>query len=479
MNDHLEAMLRLIGRDAPRSWHPRLHAEAQGLPLNAFDEILELLYLDGLVEKGESSAQTGPGVILTDQGRMLLTDSEALERFREGKALTPGDRGGIIRELLRRSHQPIVTWLLLAATFAVFGYGVYLASQVKQIHAFISLFLKNDPNVSVILHQNGSLDAIDLLRGQWWRLLSTCFVHIGLIHLLMNMYMLFAFGKQVEQMWGHWRYLVIYLVSGLGGSCLVETYAPEQGLAGASGALCGLVTAAGVWIFLNRRYLPRSVVQRFRAGFISTILLIVFISLLPGVSGLGHLGGAIGGALAAFLLNFQRFGPDPWRWLGLLGALALPWAGYAMIDHARATNPVWLKLEKQEYESRQLTRRTRLVMNEAIAWYQGQFQPMLRRDEDNWQGRDKTEVEKVLAGEANPLEQLTLLNADLIAARRNFRSAEILVEVDELLEYTKERIKLMDMAREFLSAKEHLTPADREALKTQEKKVTDLREKWQ
>src|SRR5271157_6188121 len=102
MSDNLEALLRLIAKAAPQSWHPRLYAERQGLPPDALDEYLEVLYLDGLLEKGEGSEQTGPGVVLTAKGRQLLENPVGLQRLREGQAIDPKERGGIVRELLSR-----------------------------------------------------------------------------------------------------------------------------------------------------------------------------------------------------------------------------------------------------------------------------------------------------------------------------------------------------------------------------------------
>jgi membrane associated rhomboid family serine protease len=508
MSDNLEALLQLIGRAAPQSWYPRAYIEAQGLPPDALNEYLEHLYLDGLVEKGQVSEQTGPGVVLTDKGRQLLEDPEGLQRLRDGKAIDPGDRGGIIRELLRRSFRPVLTWILLLANFAGFGYGIYLANQRGVTSLFLGVMPVGGKNLQGqeglnfhrVLTDNGAFSGVYLIQGQWWRLLSNGFVHIGLTHLLMNMYMLFLLGRQMEQMYGRWRYLLIYLVALLGASCLVATYGvgterrfeDNKGVkqiefqwtttAGASGAICGLIGAEGVWMFLNRRYLPRSLVRRFRGGFLLTVVMLVFISMFPGVSWQGHLGGLIAGAVAGWLLNFQRFGPSPLRWLGLFVLLPLPWAAYTVIQHVRATNLIWAKLEAKEYRLLDLNRRTRLVMNEAISWYLSPsgFKPMLRRDEANWKGRDRDEVKKLLDAEAGPLEQLKKLEADLGMARQHFRSPEIVVELDALLEYTHERIKLLDMARELLSDRENqLTPEVRKALKEQEDTVTKLRAKFE
>jgi hypothetical protein len=133
-------------------------------------------------------------------------------------------------------------------------------------------------------------------------------------------------------------------------------YAPFPGMAGASGALCGILAADAVWIFLNRRYIPGSVLRRKRHEVFINTLLLVAISLVPGVSGLGHGGGVLGGALAAVLLNFQRFGPARWRWLALPALAAVPVLSVYWVQHQRAVNPKWrltaAAAEKQERAAR-------------------------------------------------------------------------------------------------------------------------------
>lgn len=348
---NLEILLNLIAQAAPGSWYPRLHAQSHQVPIEAIHFYLEHLYLDGLITRGASAETTGPGVTLTARGTQLLQDPAGLERLREGLAIDPGDRGGIVREILRRPSRPVVTWTLIALNVAVFAWGLVLAVQDGVVSPFLGGFLNNKMPmelariVNEILHRSGSVTAVDLLQGAWWRLLTACFVHIGLIHLLSNMLVLRSLGGYTEQMWGRGRYLLLYLLSGLGGSCLAMAYQP-QGCAGASGAICGLFSAEAVWMLLNQKLLPRSFVRRWPIVFLPNAGLILFISLVPGVSALGHLGGAVAGMVVALLLHLHRFGPKPWRWVGIAALVPLPWAGYALIEHARRTNPTWIKLER-------------------------------------------------------------------------------------------------------------------------------------
>ena len=142
-------------------------------------------------------------------------------------------------------------------------------------------------------------------------------------------------------MWGRLRYLIIYALSGLDGSCLGLAMRPAAASAGASGALCGVVAAAAVWWLCNGRCLPRALARELRINMLINGVLITLISLMPGVGGWGHLGGALAGAAAALALQAQRFARPPWRWAAPLALLALPWLGYAVIERQRATDPAW------------------------------------------------------------------------------------------------------------------------------------------
>jgi membrane associated rhomboid family serine protease len=276
-----------------------------------------------------------------------------------------------------------------------------------------------DPRVLTILHDTGALNGTDVIHGQWWRLLTMAFVHIGLLHLLMNMYMLWAAGSFVEAMWGRARYLVIYALGALGGSCLAVAHTPQAPLvmgpvkvvpviAGASGALCGLLAAEAVWVLLNARYLPRALARRGRANILTTFLLLVFISLFPGVSGWGHFGGAAAGAAAALLLHLQRFGAGPWRWLALAALAPLPWLGFREIERQRATDKRWHELEREAYKG---LRQTFLdTLPGANQVFNDKVEPLLEQHPTR---RDAGAVAKVLPGLAHQRQELTALAARL------------------------------------------------------------------
>jgi membrane associated rhomboid family serine protease len=134
--------------------------------------------------------------------------------------------------------------------------------------------------------------------GEWWRLITAAFLHIGPVHLALNMLALLMFGSELERQLGRWRFLALYLVSALGGATAIQLFGNPGGyVAGASTAIYGLLGGLGV-LMLARRQDVR--------GLFTLLAINVFISFLPGVSLLGHLGGLVAGALAAGLLVVTR-----------------------------------------------------------------------------------------------------------------------------------------------------------------------------
>ncbi|MGH4008887.1 MAG: rhomboid family intramembrane serine protease [Pseudonocardiaceae bacterium] len=139
------------------------------------------------------------------------------------------------------------------------------------------------------LFQQWALRPTAVADGQWWRLLTSGFLHIGPIHLAFNMIALWVIGRDLEQVLGRTRFLLVYLVSLLGGSLAVFLLAAENSrTAGASGAVFGLMGGLAV-VLLRMRRSP---------GPALTIILlnVVITFVVPGLSIQGHLGGLVFGA---------------------------------------------------------------------------------------------------------------------------------------------------------------------------------------
>ncbi|MCB0065165.1 MAG: rhomboid family intramembrane serine protease [Caldilineaceae bacterium] len=191
-------------------------------------------------------------------------------------------------------------------------------------------------NMRVLLFFGAKVNQL-IAQGQVWRLFNAMFIHIGLIHLLFNLYALYILGPLVEGFFGHRRFLLIYLIGGLWGS--VASYAFSQSLsAGASGAIFGLAGATTVYFLRYRENFGargRAIVQNM---LVVIGINIVFGLSMPGIDNWGHMGGLLGGAAMAYgLLPIYRapaalqIGAQPLveehrttvEWLWVLGHIAL------------------------------------------------------------------------------------------------------------------------------------------------------------
>src|SRR5437764_9714051 len=143
----------------------------------------------------------------------------------------------------------------------------------------------------------GSLAGQGVAHGQWWRIITGGFLHEGLLHIAFNMYVLYVLGQMLEPALGRLRFAVIYSVSLLTGSLGALLVSPHSLTVGASGAVFGLMGAAAVE--MRARQIP--LMQSGVGGLILINLIISFT--LPGISWGGHIGGLVGGALAAVVIR--------------------------------------------------------------------------------------------------------------------------------------------------------------------------------
>lgn len=166
--------------------------------------------------------------------------------------------------------------------------------------------------LAMYIFGNGSSDAKTLVnfganyselvkQGQVYRLITSAFLHIGIIHLLVNMYSLFIVGSQVETFLGKWKFLVIYLVSAISGSLLSCLFTTTIS-AGASGAIFGLLGSLLYFGLHYRLYLGNSLKNQI----IPIIILNLFIGfILPGIDTSAHIGGLVGGYLSTMAVGIK------------------------------------------------------------------------------------------------------------------------------------------------------------------------------
>ena len=142
------------------------------------------------------------------------------------------------------------------------------------------------------------------LGGQWWRLLTSTFVHIGFIHLVFNMQALWRLSMLTERLYGNWAFLALYILSGLGGSVASMWSTPTVTSAGASGAIFGMAGGLVAFLYLGKMPFPRTAIR----GILTSTLIFVAYNLLYGFTSTGidnaaHLGGLVTGAVVGALLT--------------------------------------------------------------------------------------------------------------------------------------------------------------------------------
>jgi membrane associated rhomboid family serine protease len=213
------------------------------------------------------------------------------ECVREGRASARSPR----RAPLRAAGQQWgpVTLGLIAANVAVF-----VATATSAALAGGNPLNNNDSPLGRQLDQAPILVQL----GQWWRIVTAAFEHVGVLHIVLNMLALLVFGTELERALGRWRFLGLYLVSILGGALAIQLFGhPTVPAAGASTAIYGLLGGLGVLLLAGRQSLR---------GLVTLLVINILISVLvPNISLVGHIGGFLGGALVTGLLVLTRRRP--------------------------------------------------------------------------------------------------------------------------------------------------------------------------
>jgi membrane associated rhomboid family serine protease len=163
---------------------------------------------------------------------------------------------------------------------------------------------------------NGALYGPLVANGDWWRLITCTFLHAGIIHLGINMLVLWWIGAPMEAAIGRWRFLVLYVVSGLAGSAGALVVNPTEVTVGASGAIFGILGAALVFEQQRTYVLGGSALS-------IIVLNLVFTFAVPNVSIGGHVGGLIGGALCGLALTRLGRGHAAYGRVGIAGIAGL------------------------------------------------------------------------------------------------------------------------------------------------------------
>jgi membrane associated rhomboid family serine protease len=231
------------------------------------------------------------------------------------------DFGGSPAQQARKLARMSGTRLLLYALAAVYVVEIILSKG----DALTVSFSSPSPRFAKTLFDMGAAFPPAIAGGQWWRLLTAMFLHLGLLHLALNAYALWIFGQFVELSFGRWGILLLFLLTGFLGS--VASYMFGIGGVGASGAISGLFGAFIIYNFRRRHTLLAQGNLRLAAS-----LIILNALLAIGVSNIdwrAHVGGLVAGVAAGAFL--EGFGPRQWRpAIRVVGIVALVGLGIAL-----------------------------------------------------------------------------------------------------------------------------------------------------
>lgn len=195
--------------------------------------------------------------------------------------------------------KPRVTTTIIALNIIAFGISIILGLSPMS------------PSSKVMLSIGGSTSEFTVRQYEWWRLVTSTFLHYGLIHIASNMFALWN-GRFVERIFGPRGYVAIYAVSGLIGG-VVSLLRNSGGVsAGASGAVFGVFGAFGAFLLMHRSRFEKDVWRSQLMSFGGFLGLNVIIGLaIPQIDMAAHIGGLLGGAAAAWgLVRLWRRGPE-------------------------------------------------------------------------------------------------------------------------------------------------------------------------
>lgn len=186
---------------------------------------------------------------------------------------------------LFRSKTPVVTDIIIGICILVF-IGMYI-------------FGNGSSDSNTLLSFGANLDTL-IKSGEYYRLITCMFLHMGIWHLLCNMYSLHIVGNNIESLFGKYKFLIIYFISGISGSILSIAFSHNTILVGASGAIFGLLGALLYFGYYYRTYLGNVM--------LSSVVQVILINLvigfmIPGISNAAHIGGLIGGVLTTMMVG--------------------------------------------------------------------------------------------------------------------------------------------------------------------------------
>jgi membrane associated rhomboid family serine protease len=158
-----------------------------------------------------------------------------------------------------------------------------------------------DPTQSQLIRWGANWGPLSL-GPQPWRVLTSNYVHIGIIHILFNMWCLWSLGQLAERVFDHWTYFLVYTASGVAGSMASLWWHPEVVGAGASGAIFGMAGAVLAVLYFGHLSISREALRPTLKSLLAFVGYNLFFGLRPGVDNSAHLGGLAAGVFLGFVI---------------------------------------------------------------------------------------------------------------------------------------------------------------------------------
>ena len=169
--------------------------------------------------------------------------------------------------------------------YGIWRYGAWITFSGADLRVLVDMGAKVDPYIAG--------------NSEYWRLYTATLLHDGILHLLFIVFALYSLGPLVEGYFGHWRFLAIYLLSGLFGS--LASYAFSDSISvGASGAIFGIIGALAVYLYRYRDNFGASGRAMLQNVLVTIVLNVALGLTVPRIDNWGHMGGLISGAILAW-----------------------------------------------------------------------------------------------------------------------------------------------------------------------------------
>ena len=255
-----------------------------------------------------------------------------------------------------------VCWIILGINILVF------------LAMLFSGFKPEAATAQALLKWGADYGAATIGRGEWWRVVSATFVHLGWMHVALNMYVLWQIGPFMERLLGNVGFVIVYLVCGVAGSICSLAWNPYLVSAGASGAIFGLYGALIGFLILRRDSIPRQVLASIlTSAVVFLVVNAVFGALKAGTDIAAHAGGLVAGLVCGLVVsNPINAGFRKRRIVRATGACV--GCGLVLLVVAmRLPRPIDVQAEIAKFAS---------VESKTIATYRSLFQVKNAKDED-------------------------------------------------------------------------------------------------